>query len=241
MGAASVSLSPNGTSKPTKKLRRSVNLKTGPPPTQRHSGSNQSTAGTQSSAQDSRRESILLMDQLNMPNSSVLALARTGSNTADGYASSGASVTAPLTPGALAREAVRTEAAAAAQRALYDERLATAIWARATANANPAVDLLVCLERSQPIGFRYVDITRPVVIHHGGKDSRVPVENVRWLGRSMRSCEVRILDGEGHGLMASAAVMGRILGEMSAEWEDTPLPIAAMMSPGYPAPIDHFH
>lgn len=102
----------------------------------------------------------------------------------------------------------------------YETRLTEAIWEAATTGANPAVDLLVCLERRQPIGFRYVDITRAVVVHHGSKDTRVPVENVKWLGKTMRRCEVRVLEGEGHGLMASAAVMGNVLMEMAQEWED---------------------
>jgi pimeloyl-ACP methyl ester carboxylesterase len=105
------------------------------------------------------------------------------------------------------------------QRA-FDERLTFAIWDRATANANPATDLIVCLETKQSIGFRYEDINRPVVIHHGSKDSRVPVDNVRWLGKLMRKCEVRILEGEQHGLMASAQVMGNVLTEMASDWED---------------------
>ncbi|KAL9028946.1 MAG: hypothetical protein Q9196_002752 [Gyalolechia fulgens] len=102
----------------------------------------------------------------------------------------------------------------------YDSRLTAAIWDASTTGANPAVDLLVCLERKQPIGFRYVDITRSVIIHHGSKDTRVPIENVKWLGKTMRRCEVRVLEGEGHGLMASAAVMGNVLMEMAKEWED---------------------
>ncbi|KAI1102784.1 alpha/beta-hydrolase [Jackrogersella minutella] len=102
----------------------------------------------------------------------------------------------------------------------YDMRLTHAIWELATTGANPAVDLLVCLERRHTIGFRYVDITRPVIIHHGSRDTRVPVENAKWLGKTMRRCEVRVLEGEGHGLMASAAVMGSVLMEISKEWED---------------------
>ena len=102
----------------------------------------------------------------------------------------------------------------------YDTRLTEGIWDRATTDANPAVDLIVCLERRQSIGFRYVDIKKPVVIHHGSRDTRVPLENVKWLGKTMRKCEVRVLEGEGHGLMASAAVMGNILMEISREWED---------------------
>lgn len=46
------------------------------------------------------------------------------------------------------------------------------------------------------------------------------MENVKWLGAMMRRCEVRILEGEGHGLMASAGVMGGVLEEMAREWED---------------------
>ncbi len=124
-----------------------------------------------------------------------------------------------------AREAAVLAAAANAladreRQASYDMRLTHAIWELATTGANPAVDLLVCLERRHTIGFRYVDITRPVVIHHGSRDTRVPVENVKWLGKTMRRCEVRVLEGEGHGLMASASVMGGVLMEISKEWDD---------------------
>ncbi|KAF8461862.1 hypothetical protein BDZ91DRAFT_797636 [Kalaharituber pfeilii] len=118
---------------------------------------------------------------------------------------------------------LRAAAAAAADKErqmTYDERLTHAIWTLSTRGANPAVDLLVCLERTRPVGFRYVDIMKPVVIHHGTKDNRVPVENVRWLGRTMRRCEVRELKSEGHGLMASAAVMGSVLEEIAGEWRE---------------------
>ncbi|OCK77540.1 alpha/beta-hydrolase [Lepidopterella palustris CBS 459.81] len=154
---------------------------------------------------DTRRESIMLMDQI-LPNGSALSLAA-------GNASDSNHETARH-----AKEAL-TLAERERQHA-FDERLTFAIWDRATSNANPATDLIVCLETKQTIGFRYEDITRGVVIHHGSKDSRVPVENVRWLGRLMRRCEVRILDGEQHGLMASALVMGNVLTEMAKEWED---------------------
>jgi hypothetical protein len=113
-----------------------------------------------------------------------------------------------------------SQAADRERQELYDSRLTHAIWQLATTGANPAVDLLVCLERRHTIGFRYVDITRPVVIHHGSRDTRVPVDNVRWLGKTMRRCEVRVLEGEGHGLMASAQVMGGVLMEISTEWDE---------------------
>lgn len=154
---------------------------------------------------DTRRESIMLMDQI-LPNGSALSLAAV--NPSDPNYEAAKNVKAALT----IAERERQHA--------FDERLTFAIWDRATSNANPATDLIVCLETRQTIGFRYEDITRGVVIHHGSKDSRVPVDNVRWLGKLMRRCEVRILDGEQHGLMASAVVMGNVLTEMAKEWED---------------------
>ncbi|KAH7398447.1 hypothetical protein BKA66DRAFT_437501 [Pyrenochaeta sp. MPI-SDFR-AT-0127] len=152
---------------------------------------------------DDRRQSMMLMDQV-LPNASSLTL------------------TSPADPNYEQTKRLQealTIAERERQRA-FDERLTFAIWDRATANANPATDLIVCLETKQTIGFRYEDINRPVVIHHGSKDSRVPVDNVRWLGKLMRKCEVRILDGEQHGLMASAQVMGNVLTEMASDWDD---------------------
>ncbi|RKF44297.1 putative alpha beta hydrolase fold-containing protein [Golovinomyces cichoracearum] len=102
----------------------------------------------------------------------------------------------------------------------YQSRLTQAIWDLATQGANPAIDLLICLERRHTIGFRYVDITRAVVIYHGSKDTRVPVENVLWMGKTMRRCDVRVLEGEGHSLMASASIMSCVLTEIAKEWED---------------------
>ena len=106
-----------------------------------------------------------------------------------------------------------------AEKSAHSARLATRTWDLATLNANPSIDLLVCLERRAAIGFMYTDITRAVVIHHGSKDNRVPVENVKWLGKRMRRCEVRVLEGEGHGLMANAGVMTNVLVEMAGEWD----------------------
>lgn len=165
------------------------------------------TSSTQSARpQSTRRDSIMLMDQQALPNGDVLTL---------GHKSNPSNQSAG-TPRS-ADPVVRLEQE---RRRLYDSRLTLAIWDLATTNANPTVDLLVCLERTRDIGFRYVDINRAVVIHHGSRDTRVPVENVRWLGRTMRQCEVRILEGEGHGLMASATVMGGVLTEIAGEWEE---------------------
>lgn len=168
------------------------------PPVQEHSA-------TRPQLKDARRESMMRMDQI-IPNASTLSLALSN----------------PSDPN-YERAKQMKDALSAAERQRqqdFDERLTFAIWDRATAHANPATDLIVCLETKQPIGFRYEDINRSVVIHHGSKDSRVPADNVRWLGRLMRKCEVRILEGEQHGLMASAQVMGNVLTEMASDWED---------------------
>lgn len=187
--------------------------RTGPknsPKTRRKSMNPQAVSQSQEqperpSFKEARRESMMKMDQI-IPNASTLSLALANPND-------------PNYEKARSMREALSEAGRQRERE-YDERLTFAIWDRATANANPATDLIVCLETKQSIGFRYEDINRPVVIHHGSKDSRVPVDNVRWLGRLMRKCEVRILEGEQHGLMASAQVMGNVLTEMASDWED---------------------
>jgi pimeloyl-ACP methyl ester carboxylesterase len=107
-----------------------------------------------------------------------------------------------------------------ARTALYNSALTHRIWALATLNANPAIDLLTCLERRKPIGFRYAEVTRSIVIRHGAKDSRVPLDNVRWLQSIMKRCELRVLEEEGHSLMASASVMSSVLSEIAREWDE---------------------
>jgi hypothetical protein len=36
----------------------------------------------------------------------------------------------------------------------------------------------------------------------------------------MKRCELKVLEEEGHGLMASASAMSTVLGEMAREWEE---------------------
>ncbi len=176
------------------------------------------TAPNPAAAAGGRRESMMLMDRVQPTGSSrnlaASAAASPNPSTDPTASSSGAATTSTTTT------QTRPTPAGLEREVLFDTRLTMAIWDAATTNANPALDLLVCLERTQAIGFRYVDINRAVVIHHGSRDSRVPVENVRWLGRTMRKCDVRVLEGEGHGLMANAVVMGNVLTEMAREWED---------------------
>jgi pimeloyl-ACP methyl ester carboxylesterase len=183
--------------------------RTGPknsPKTRRKSVAPQATPqnAQRPNLKDTRRESFMLMDQV-LPNASSLTLA---------------AANADPNHEEVKRMKESHSAAEMQRQHELDERLTFAIWDRATTNANPATDLIVCLETKQTIGFRYEDINRAVVIHHGSKDSRVPVDNVQWLGRLMRKCEVRVLEGEQHGLMASAQVMGNVLTEMAADWED---------------------
>lgn len=126
----------------------------------------------------------------------------------------------------------------------YTSRLTRRTWELATRDSNPATDLVVCLERSRDVGFRYTDVGREVVIHHGSEDKRVPLANVKWLAEQMNrralglnlgmdareskeswadaagkgGCEVRVLQGEGHGLMASPLIMGDVLEEIAGYW-----------------------
>lgn len=119
-----------------------------------------------------------------------------------------------------------------ARRDVYSSLLSEKIWALATQDTNPSVDLLVCLEREKSVGFRYVDVQQRVVMVHGDQDKRVPVDNVRWLAAQMKhrhstgqaglastssGCELRVLADEGHGLMANAVVMANVLTEISRE------------------------
>ncbi|KAF2103178.1 alpha/beta-hydrolase [Rhizodiscina lignyota] len=202
MTATSASLSPKTAGTPTKS-KRSKTWKADSPSGGGLAHSRHPSSTLRPGIQHTRRESIMLMDQNVMPSGSALSL-----GSSHGKRDDDPRLLAAMT---LAEQERRRE---------YDARLTLSIWSLATTNANPAVDLLVCLERTQPIGFRYVDINKQVVIHHGSRDTRVPVDNVKWLGRTMRRCEVRILEGEGHGLMASAGVMGSVLTEMAREWEE---------------------
>ena len=122
----------------------------------------------------------------------------------------------------------------------FSSRLTQRTWEYAIRDSNPATDLLVCLERNRQIGFRYTDVSRRVIITHGSEDKRVPVNNIKWLADQMNraalrrapttrdtymseigtggGCEVRILENEGHGLMALPTVMSDLLAEIAGYW-----------------------
>ena len=208
-----------------------------------------------------RRESMMLMDQY-MPSTNPMEnfpipLGKIREDDGNEGAGNALFLTATATPtdpefsfastGLNAAEHAERE-----RQAEYTTRLTQRTWEYAIRDSNPATDLLVCLERNRDVGFRYTDVSRPVVITHGSEDKRVPVANVRWLGTQMNrnaisgprvngslmpsitsvrsrdtnasgfdnfagsgGCEVRVLPGEGHGLMASPLIMGDILTEIA--------------------------
>jgi len=200
----------------------------------------------------SRRESMILMDQVipERPRDTMFPLPELcedekGDKTVrkPSEVSLKLSATAsPMDPGLMfAAEALSAaEHAAKEHQAAYSALLTERTWTLATRDANPATDLIVCLERHRNIGFRYVDVHKNVVITHGSEDKRVPVENIRWIGEQMNKhntlhwslqdkdaetndggCEIRELPGEGHGLMAHPGVMSDVLSDISSEWSPT--------------------
>jgi pimeloyl-ACP methyl ester carboxylesterase len=100
--------------------------------------------------------------------------------------------------------------------------LVAGIWAAATRDSNATIDLLTSLERPYTVGFTYFDVTLPVVIRHGSKDERVPLERVMWMTKAMNmaredNAELKVIQGAQHGLMARADVMSDVFEEIARE------------------------
>lgn len=100
--------------------------------------------------------------------------------------------------------------------------LVAGIWAAATRDSNATVDLLTSLERPHTVGFTYFDVTLPVVIRHGSKDERVPLERVIWMTKAMNmarqnNAELKVIQGAQHGLMARADVMSDVFEEIARD------------------------
>lgn len=82
-------------------------------------------------------------------------------------------------------------------------------------------DLLSILERdSKPWGFSYADVRQPVRVWYGDRDDKIGIGSVRWMERVMKSCEVKIVKGAGHGLMTNADVVVEVLESIAREWEE---------------------
>ncbi|OQO12305.1 hypothetical protein B0A48_02947 [Cryoendolithus antarcticus] len=199
----------------------------------------------------SRRESLMLLDNFNATSNPMSSFLLKPSDPLEPPTrrSSSIMLTATATPtdpefsfastGLNAAEHAERE-----RQAEFTSRLTQRTWEFAIKDSNPATDLLVCLERNREVGFRYTDVSAAVVITHGAEDKRVPVGNVRRLGAEMnksrlagavaravagngdgwgreRGCEVRVLNGEGHGLMASPIIMGDVLTEIAGYWRES--------------------
>ncbi|QIX02132.1 hypothetical protein AMS68_007649 [Peltaster fructicola] len=191
-----------------------------------------------------RRESMMLMDRF-VPDTNPMESFPIAGDAAAETRRSSLFLSATVTPADPAFEYASValnaaEHAARERHADFSSRLTQRTWEYAIKDSNPATDLLVLLERHRDIGFRYTDVTRRVVITHGAEDKRVPVGNVKWLAEQMNraalargsatkeslvhdpgnepGCEVRIMETEGHGLMASPVIMGDILTEIAGYW-----------------------
>ncbi|GAA5918245.1 hypothetical protein JCM1841_005329 [Sporobolomyces salmonicolor] len=89
--------------------------------------------------------------------------------------------------------------------------------------AGSTSDLLVLLERTsgkKGLGFEYKDVERPVKVWYGDKDDRISVGSVRWLEKEVAGrCEVEIVPGADHSLMANHKVMFDVLESIAHEWD----------------------
>ena len=56
-------------------------------------------------------------------------------------------------------------------------------------------------------GFRYEDITSPILIWYGDKDERIGWTGIRWMEENCIDCRVTVVKGAGHGLMTHTAVI----------------------------------
>jgi pimeloyl-ACP methyl ester carboxylesterase len=232
--------------KPATKRTMKSNSNKSSPSSRKHQQVDENTRGdslNQERPEYHRRESMMLMDQL-MPVGNPMDMSPIEDTLRRGSLTLSATAT-PMDPGYdYATSGLQSaEHAEKERQGEYTSRLTQATWDLATRDSNPATDLVVCLERNRDVGFRYTDVGREVVITHGAEDRRVPVANVRWLAEQMNRraenakegnrcqsrdselssstngrCEVRVLEGEGHGLMASPLIMGDILTEIAEYW-----------------------
>ncbi len=100
--------------------------------------------------------------------------------------------------------------------------LASAILSASHAEAlkGGSADLMAILERgdSRPWGFSYTDVNQPVKVWCGDRDDRIGIGSVRWMERTMKDCTLKILKGEGHGLLTNADVVVEVLESVAKEW-----------------------
>ncbi|KAF9513448.1 hypothetical protein BS47DRAFT_968739 [Hydnum rufescens UP504] len=80
-------------------------------------------------------------------------------------------------------------------------------------------DLLSILDRgdSRPWGFSYTDVKHPVKVWYGDRDDRIGIGSIRWMERAMKDCTIKIIKGEGHGLLTNADVVVDVLESIAHE------------------------
>ncbi|GAA5844913.1 hypothetical protein JCM9279_000043 [Rhodotorula babjevae] len=110
-----------------------------------------------------------------------------------------------------------------------------------SSSSGGTADLLVLLERTStasssapgaPLGtgFAYGDVPHRCKVWLGDKDDRISLASVRWLERELdrglagagagprdKGCEVRVVEGADHSLMANSGVMIEVLESIAAE------------------------
>ncbi|KAF8338171.1 uncharacterized protein EI90DRAFT_3041930 [Cantharellus anzutake] len=99
--------------------------------------------------------------------------------------------------------------------------LASALLSASHAEAlkGGSADLMAILERdSRPWGFSYTDVKQPVKVWYGDRDDRIGIGSVRWMERTMKDCTLKVLEGEGHGLLTNADVVVEVLESVAKEW-----------------------
>ncbi|GAA5902912.1 hypothetical protein JCM8208_006509 [Rhodotorula glutinis] len=108
-----------------------------------------------------------------------------------------------------------------------------------SSSSGGTADLLVLLERASPaagagaprgMGFAYGDVPHRCKVWAGDRDDRISLASVRWLERELdrglagagvgpkdKGCEVRVVEGADHSLMANSSVMLEVLESLAAE------------------------
>ncbi|GAA5931971.1 hypothetical protein JCM3775_004201 [Rhodotorula graminis] len=107
-----------------------------------------------------------------------------------------------------------------------------------SSSSGATADLLVLLERASPataagassgMGFAYGDVPHRCKVWAGDRDDRISLASVRWLERELdrglagagagprdKGCEVRVVEGADHSLMANSGVMLEVLESLAA-------------------------
>eukprot|EP00904_Undaria_pinnatifida_P006584 jgi/Undpi1/3055/HiC_scaffold_15.g06431.m1 len=85
--------------------------------------------------------------------------------------------------------------------------------------AGKTLDALVALEKTQPMGFDYRDVSMPVHVFHGSADHMVPLAAAKWMGAEMPACTVSVKMGGTHALIMDAGVLNCVLDFISEDFK----------------------